>query len=85
MLAGPEVAASALFDMSVRDSQHRLFYKFDNDSDTPQTYTIDVNADVSGAVTDTFAVIEPNELQWSVRTWADTYVLDTTPTTNSCA
>ena len=40
LLAGTEVAASALIDTTVRDSQHRLFYKFDNDSDMAITYTI---------------------------------------------
>ena len=84
MLAGTEVAASAIIDTTVRDSQHRLFFKFDNDSDMPIEYTIVVNADIGGAMTDTKAVIEPNELQWGYRTWADTYVLDTTPTTNVC-
>lgn len=40
LLAGTEVAASALIDTTVRDSQHRLFYKFDNDTDMSITYTI---------------------------------------------
>ena len=40
LLAGSEVAASALIDTTVRDSQHRLFYKFDNDTDMSITYTI---------------------------------------------
>lgn len=40
LMAGVEVAASATIDTTVRDSQHRLFYKFDNDDVGSITYTI---------------------------------------------
>ena len=40
LLANSEVAASATIDTNVRDSQHRLFYKFDNDDVGSITYTI---------------------------------------------
>ena len=84
LLAGTEVAASALIDTTVRDSQHRLFYKHDNDTANPITYSIDIITQMTGDVNDSDPYIEIGNLQWGYRTYADTYVLDTDPSTVVC-
>ena len=84
LLAGTEVAASALIDTTVRDSQHRLFYKHDNDGANPITYTIEIITQMTGDVTDTDPYIETGNLQWGIRTYADTYVLMDDPSALLC-
>ena len=85
LTAGGDIVASDLSDGSVRESQHRLFYKFDNDTLFPIEYTILVISQGGGLVDDTNPYIETGNLQWGYRTFADTYVLDTDPTTNECS
>ena len=57
LLENSEVAASALIDTSVRDSQHRLFYKLKNETPMVIEFDIQVTSVVTGTMTDTFAMI----------------------------
>ena len=70
-------------DGGVAGYRHSLFYKTTNVSGDTLTYSIKITA-IGTNTDDTFAMIQPKNLQWGYIVYGDGYVLDEAASTSMC-